>query len=238
MAVVDLRADRAQQAAKEICLAGGQAVGFRCDVGQEEDVRSCIEKTVKKFGTLSIIVNNAGVVYVRKLHESSEQEWDRLMAVNIKSIFFSLKHGLRHLSNIRRSWIVNIGSISSFVGQANTPAYTTSKHAVLGLTRSIALDYARYGVRCNCVCPGITETPMLREHLEMTTDPQGALSARLRRVAMGVALSPEHIARAVLYLSCDDSFGVTGTSLTIDCGYLAAAEWDAGGYASLVGHSA
>ena len=96
--------------------------------------------------------------------------------------------------------MVNVGSISSFVGQAATPAYTASKAAVLGLSRSIALDYAAVGLRCNCVCPGITDTPMLREHLNKTPDPEATLADRLRRVPMRSALTPEDIARAVLYL--------------------------------------
>jgi NAD(P)-dependent dehydrogenase (short-subunit alcohol dehydrogenase family) len=96
---------------------------------------------------------------------------------------------------------------------------------VLGLSRSIALDYAALGLRCNCVCPGITDTPMLREHLNKTPDPKATLSKRVRRVPLGAALKPMEIARAVLYLSCEDSAGVTGTSLVVDGGYLAAAEW-------------
>src|SRR5205814_7343571 len=125
-----------------------------------------------------------------------------------KSIFFSVKHGLPYLRRNRRSYVVNVGSISSFVGQAGTPAYTASKAAVLGLSRSIALDYAALGLRCNCVCPGITDTPMLREHLEATGDPAAALAKRLHRVPLGRAIAPEDVARSVLYLSCEDSAGV------------------------------
>jgi NAD(P)-dependent dehydrogenase (short-subunit alcohol dehydrogenase family) len=99
----------------------------------------------------------------------------------------------------------------------------------MGLTRSIALDYAADGIRCNCVCPGITETPMLWEHLNVRPDPRAALNERLRRVAMGVSLSPRDVARAILYFSTEDSVGVTGTSVTVDCGYLAAAEWECTG---------
>jgi NAD(P)-dependent dehydrogenase (short-subunit alcohol dehydrogenase family) len=98
---------------------------------------------------------------------------------------------------------------------------------VLSLTRSIALDYAALGLRCNCVCPGITDTPMLREHLDRTGDADGALRARVRRVPLHRALDPADIARTIVYLSCEDSAGVTGTSIVVDGGYLAAAEWDA-----------
>jgi NAD(P)-dependent dehydrogenase (short-subunit alcohol dehydrogenase family) len=175
---------------------------------------------------LQVIVNCAGIVHGRPLHEYAAEDWDRLMAVNVRGIFFSFKHALVHLRRNRCSAIVNVGSISSFVGQAGTPAYTASKFAVLGLSRSIALDYAADGVRCNCVCPGITDTPLLRHHLQAAPDPAAALASRLHRVPIGRVLTPDDIARAVLYLSCDDSAGVTGTSLIVDGGYLAAAEWE------------
>jgi NAD(P)-dependent dehydrogenase (short-subunit alcohol dehydrogenase family) len=160
------------------------------------------------------------------LHECSDEDWDFVMAVNVKSIFHSLKYALPHLRRNKRSYIVNNGSISSFVGQGATPIYTASKGAVLQLTRSIALDYAQDGIRCNCVCPGITDTPMLREHLDKTPDPAETLRQRLRRVPLGVALTPDDVARSILYFSCEDSAGITGTSLIVDAGYLAAAEWD------------
>src|SRR6266850_1757105 len=110
-----------------------------------------------------------------------------------------------------------------------TPVYTTSKHAIMGLTKSIALDYAADGIRCNCVCPGITDTPMLREHLDSQPDPEAALATRLSRVPMGVPLTPHDVAKTILFLSCDDSCGITGTTLVIDAGYLTAAEWDTQG---------
>jgi len=116
--------------------------------------------------------------------------------------------------------------VGSFISQPSTPAYIASKGAVLQLSKSIALDYAADGLRCNCVCPGITDTPMLRFHLSKAPDPEAALAGRLRRVPTGVSLSSHDIAKAVLYLSCEDSSGVTGTSLLIDGGYLAAAEWE------------
>jgi NAD(P)-dependent dehydrogenase (short-subunit alcohol dehydrogenase family) len=222
VALVDIDAHRGR-------VADGEATIFlQADVSNEQQVRDSLAKTIARFGGLNIIVNCAGVVHVKLVHEYDESEWDRLMGVNLKGIFFSVKHGLPYLKRHARSYVVNVGSISSFVGQAATPAYTASKAAVLGLSRSIALDYAALGVRCNCVCPGITDTPMLREHLNKTADPEATLANRLRRVPMRVPLLPEDIAKAILYLSCEDSVGVTGTSLVVDGGYLAAAEWDAG----------
>jgi NAD(P)-dependent dehydrogenase (short-subunit alcohol dehydrogenase family) len=207
---------------------GGNALFVRVDVAVEEQVRSSIAEAAARFGGLNILVNCAGLVHVGLLHECHEADWDRLMGVNLKGIFFAVKHALPYLTRHPRSYVVNVGSVSSFVGQARTPAYTASKAAVLGLSRSIALDYAALGVRCNCVCPGITDTPMLREHLNRTPDPEATLAGRLRRVPLRTVLTPGEVARSVLYLSCDDSAGVTGTSLVVDGGYLAAAEWDAG----------
>jgi NAD(P)-dependent dehydrogenase (short-subunit alcohol dehydrogenase family) len=212
--------------ADQINGSGGRALFVEVDVTRESQVQASIERAVAQFGGLHILVNNAGVVHVKKLHDYSEQEWDHLMAVNVKSMFFAVKHGLKHLRANPRSYIVNVGSISSFVGQASTPAYTASKGAVLLLSQSIALDYAADGVRCNCICPGITDTPMLREHLNATSDPEGTLATRLRRVPLRRGMKPEDIAKAILYLSCEDSSGVTGTSLVVDGGYLAAAEWE------------
>ncbi len=230
VAVIDIQTERGQRVVEEIAGQGGQAIFLKCDVTHEEQVRVSIEQTTAHFGGLQIVVNSAGIVHVGPLHEYTEPEWDYLMGVNLKSIFFSLKHSLAYLRQNRRSYMVNIASVSGFIGQANTPAYITSKHAVLGLSRSIALDYAAAGLRCNCICPGITDTPMLRSHLNTTPDPEATLANRLRRVPLGIALQPLDIARSALYLACEDSAGVTGASLVIDGGYTAAAEWETGGH--------
>jgi NAD(P)-dependent dehydrogenase (short-subunit alcohol dehydrogenase family) len=226
VALADRRAAEIESLREAI---GERAIAVPTDVSVEDQVRRSLAQTVEHFGGLNILVNCAGIVHVALLHEYDEAEWDRLMAINVKAIYLAVKHALVYLRRSSRSYVVNIGSISSFVGQAGTPAYTASKAAVLGLSRSIALDYAALGLRCNCVCPGITDTPMLREHLNNTPDPEATLAARVRRVPMGGALSPVDVAKAALYLSCEDSAGITGTSLVVDGGYLAAAEWDTRG---------
>jgi NAD(P)-dependent dehydrogenase (short-subunit alcohol dehydrogenase family) len=225
VAIADVDGDRGPRLEAAIRTSGGDAIFSECDIVREDDVRESIEQTAARFCGLQIVVNCAGVAHVKRLHAYSAAEWDQLMAVNVRGIFFSIKHALKHLQANSQSYMVNVGSISSFVGQADTPAYTASKGAVLSLSRSIALDYAADGLRCNCICPGITDTPMLRQHLHAAKDPAGTLAARLARVPLGRALSPHDIARNILYLSCEDSAGVTGTSLVVDGGYLATAEW-------------
>ena len=229
VAVVGRRLEQGRAIADKISNAGGSAVAIACDVREPDQIRESIEQTVQAFGALHSIINNAGMVQVKPLEKCTEQDWDLVMSVNVRSMFLATKYALPHLRKNKRSYIVNVGSISSHVGQEGTPVYTTSKHAVMGLTRSIALDYAVDGVRCNCVCPGITDTPMLREHLDAMPDPDATLSGRLQRVAMGVTLTPADVAKSILFLSSEDSSGTTGTSLIVDCGYLAAAEWHATG---------
>jgi NAD(P)-dependent dehydrogenase (short-subunit alcohol dehydrogenase family) len=228
VAVVDVQQERGETVVARIERAGGHARFHRCDVTKEDQVRASLAQTVEEFGGVQILVNCAGVAHVGPLDEYSEADWDLLMGVNVKAIFFAVKHGIPHLRANNRSYIVNIGSVGSFIGQGLTPAYIASKHAVLGLSRNIAVDYAADGVRCNCICPGITDTPMLRFHLSTTPDPEATLAARLKRVPTGMIISPDEIARAVLYLSCEDSAGVTGTSLVVDGGYITPAEWETG----------
>jgi len=224
--VADVRDKDGEQLVNRINSAGGKAIYSLCNVASSDQVSNSIESTVAKFGALNIVVNCAGIVHVGLLHDYASDDWDQLMGVNVKGIFFALKHAFPHFQKNDRSYMVNVGSISSHVGQRSTPAYTTSKGAVLSLTQSIALDYAAIGLRCNCVNPGITDTPMLRQHLNTTPNPDETLQQRVRRVPMNRAMQPDEIARTILYLSCEDSAGVNGTSIVFDGGYLAAAEWD------------
>ena len=224
--IADVQSDLAHQTAREIHDNDGTCHVDVCDIRDEQQVALSIETTANELGPPQSLINCAGIFHVCPLHEYSSADWDSLMGVNLKSVFFSFKFGWPHLRTHRRSYMVNVGSIGSFTGQELTPSYNTSKAAVLQLTRGIALDYAAKGLRCNCVCPGITDTPMLQHHLSKICDGEGILQKRLRRVPMGVIMTPEMMARAILYLCCEDSAGVTGTSLVVDGGYLAASEWE------------
>ena len=230
VAITGRNAADGRAVADRINQNGGEALFFACDMTIESEVKNSIDKTAEAFGKLDILVNNAGMVDIKMLHEYTREEWDRVFDTNVTSMFLAFKHAFSHLSANPKSYVVNVGSISSFVGQDCTPAYTASKGAVLQLSRSIGLDYARYGIRSNCICPGITDTPMLHQHLDTNPDPEAHLAQRLRRVPSGAILTPLDVAKSILYFSCEDSAGITATSLTVDGGYLAAAEWDCGIY--------
>ena len=226
VALIDRNQEAGALVAEEITSAGGHAHFLGCDVAVESEVADSIEAAAGRYDGLQILVNCAAIGGARLLHQMEAEEWDALMTVNVRSIFFSIKHGLTHLQRNANSYVVNIGSTSSFVAQVDTPAYTTTKGAVLLLSRSIALDYAHLGLRCNCVCPGLTDTPAISAYYSKVPGGKEILAERIRRVPLGRMILPEEVARAVLFLSCEDSSGITGTTLTVDGGYTSAAEWN------------
>lgn len=198
---------------------------YRVDVGAETEMRATMATISARFRKVDHLVNNAGIVMVKTVEESSGEDWDRVMDVNVKSMFLAVKYLLPALRLAAQPTIVNMGSVSGMVAQRGTPAYVAAKGAVVMLSKALALDLAEEGIRVNCVCPGITDTPMLRLHANTTADPERTLKERCERVPLTRMLSPREIADAVLYLSGDGSSGITGTSLVVDAGYTAAAEW-------------
>ena len=222
---IDCNADLGERAATSIRQRGGNCDLCVADLESEEEIRNACARILETTPTIDHVVNAAGIVIVKGIEESTVADWDRVMNVNVRSMFLMTKYLLPALKRAEAGTIVNIGSVSSFVAQANTPAYVASKGAVAMLSKSLCLDLAKYGIRVNCVCPGITDTPMFRYHINQTHSPEQALRKRIDRVPLSRALSPEEIADSVLYLSGRESSGVTGATLLVDAGYLAAAEW-------------
>lgn len=223
--IADINAAAGEAAAAELAERRTPSLYVSCDVTREEEVHSLIDATLARFGRLDIVVNNAGVVAVQTVEESSVADWDQVMAVNVRSIFLTTKHALPHLRAAGGGAILNVASVSSFVGQQETPAYCASKGAVLMLTKALALDYGRARIRVNCLCPGITDTPMLRYHARHADDPDAHLRQRLQRVPSGEMLYPVEMGQAAVFLCSDAANGITGTSLVVDGGYTACAEF-------------
>jgi NAD(P)-dependent dehydrogenase (short-subunit alcohol dehydrogenase family) len=222
---VDVNAPGGTETAALAKQQGNDIVFERADVTEEGQVKEVIDRTVARWGRLDILFNNAGIVLVKSIEETTEAEWDHLMAVNLKAVFFGCKHAIPHMRR-HGGTILNTGSIGSFIGQLGTPAYIASKGAVALFTKSLALDYGRDGIRVNCICPGITDTPMLREHMGHGEQGERNIRERLSRVPLGKILDPNDVARAALYLVSDDSVGITGITHIVDGGLLAAAEYN------------
>jgi len=224
--VVDRDEGNGQATAAAIGAQGDTALFCKADVSSEAEVKQAVETAIARWGRLDILFNNAGIVLVKSIEEMTGEEWDRVMNVNVKAAFLAVKYAAPHMRRGGGGAILNTGSIASFTGQLGTPVYSASKGAIALLTKSLALDLGRDHIRVNCICPGITDTPMLREHLGHGAEGEARIRARLSRVPTGAILSPEDVARAALYLVSDDSIGITGVLHVVDGGMLAAAEYD------------
>ena len=223
---VDIDKGHGEETAAMIAALGGEAFFAHADVSNEADCKLFVQQALALWGRIDILFNNAGVVLVKPLEEMSGDEWDRVMSINVKAAFLAIKHVVPHMRRGGGGVILNTGSIASFTGQLNTPVYSASKGAIALLTKSLALDYGRDRIRVNCICPGITDTPMLREHLGHGAEGEERIRTRLSRVPSGEILSPEDVARAALYLVSDDSIGVTGVLHVVDGGLIAASEYN------------
>jgi NAD(P)-dependent dehydrogenase (short-subunit alcohol dehydrogenase family) len=207
---------------------GGDCAFHHVDISDESAIISAINQIQSRFQSVDHVVNCAGITVVKKIEECTAQDWDYVLNVNLRSVFLIAKYVLSLLRSSQHPTIVNVASVSSMVAQIGTAAYVASKGGVLMLSKALALDLAEEGIRVNCVCPGITDTPMFRFHMSMESNPIEATQERISRVPLGRALLPREIADAILYLSSDQSSGITGTSLVVDAGYTATAEWSRG----------
>lgn len=223
--VADLKVPEGRETVDMIAREGGEAAFRRTDVASEEDARAAVSQAAEAWGRIDILVNNAGINLVKFAEDTTVEEWDRVMAVNVRSMFLFVKHTVPHMRRAGGGSIVNVGSIGSFTGQFKTPAYNASKGAVLLFTKCLALDYGRDCIRVNCVCPGITDTPMLREHFDKLPNAEEVIRQRADRVPLNRFLQPEDVGNAIVYLASDDASGVTGTAHVVDGGILAGCEY-------------
>ncbi len=219
--LADIDAEAAERVAEAIRDGGGRAVAVGCDVASTADVKRAVDTAVEAFGGLEIVVNCAGVIRRASVVETTEEEWDRVMAVNIGSVFLTGKHAVPVMAARGGGSIINIGSGWGLKGGPDAASYCASKGAVVNLTRAMAIDHGPQGIRVNCICPGDTDTPMLRsEARQLGLDEAAFLEASadrpLKRLGTG-----EDIARAVCYFASDDSAWVTGATLVVDGGGLA-----------------
>jgi NAD(P)-dependent dehydrogenase (short-subunit alcohol dehydrogenase family) len=192
------------------------------DVLDESLVRTTVEDAVKAFGRVDILVTAAGISLGKPALDTTLDDWSSVMAVNVTGTFLWIRECLRPMTAQASGAIVTIASQLAQAGGRGNAAYVASKGAVVALTKSVALDYADQGIRCNAVLPGATETPMLRRSFGRQADPQAARERSRLRHAMGRFGKPEEIAAAVLYLASPDAAFVTGVALPVDGGWLAA----------------
>ena len=176
--------------------------------------------TEERLGPLDVLVNNAGIGASGTVLTTDEATWDRLIAVNLKSVFLMSRAALERMVPRRRGAIVNAGSIAGLRGILDRAAYVTTKFGVVGLTKAMAVDHVKDGIRINCVCPGTTDTPWISERLGEAADPRPAMATLVARQPMGRLGTAEEMAAAYLFLASDESSFTTGTALVVDGGFI------------------
>jgi len=220
--VADIDGDSADETVQRIKSAGHEATAVQADISMQADAEKIAKTAVDVYGTINILVNNAAVFVFGQVEQVTEEDWDRVLAVNVKGAAFCCKAVIPTMKKAGGGAIVNLGSISSVIAQPDFVPYNTTKAALLNFTRCLAMDLGTHNIRVNIVCPGVTQTHALDvviANLKLSPDEaqkQFGDSAFLKRFAQ-----PHEIAQGILFLASDDASFVTGTSLFVDGGYTA-----------------
>lgn len=217
VAIADLSEERGQETVKQIKKQDGEAIFIKTNVSKSGDINKMVETCLNHFGRIDILVNNAGIYEACNLHEMSEQDWEKIIDVNLKGVFLSSKRVIPEMLKQNKGKIINIASIAGLVGFAQSSAYCASKGGIIALTREMALEYAPKKINVNCLAPGIIKTAMTKD---MLADPSTKkfLESSTLYPRLG---EPEDIAQAAVYLASDESDFVNGEVLVVDGGWLA-----------------
>jgi len=198
---------------------GGDAIFVKCDVSKKAEVKALIKKTIDTFGRLDFAFNNAGIEGTSAtVQECSEENWDKTIGVNLKGIWLCMKYEIPEMLKTGKGAIVNCASVAGLVGFHGLPAYVASKHGVIGLTKTAALEYAKLGIRVNVVCPGVIQTPMIDR---LTGKKKETIEQFIDLEPVGRFGEPEEIANAVVWLCLDEASFVTGLAMPVDGGFVA-----------------
>lgn len=221
--VADLQTEEGQGTVGLVKEAGGDGIFVKTDVSRSDDVREMVEKTIKMYGRLDFAFNNAGISQPPKaLADQPEELFEKVVGVNLKGVWLCMKYEIPYmLKNTTGGAIVNTSSVAGLVGFAGVQIYSASKHAVIGLTKSAALEYAKSGIRINAVAPGVIHTKMIEDFIHMAGDDPKLIDSIRAAHPMGRDGKPDEVANAAVWLCSDKASFVTGTVLTIDGGYTA-----------------
>jgi NAD(P)-dependent dehydrogenase (short-subunit alcohol dehydrogenase family) len=221
VSMVDLNEEAGQEVAREISSGGGRAIFERANVSCAADCRHVVERSVREFGTIHVLFNNAGTIKRASVVEISEPDWDGVIEVNVKSVFLMCREVIPIMVLAGGGSIINTASGWGLAGGARAAAYCASKGAVVLMTKAMAIDHGRQNIRVNCVCPGDTDTAMLRSEARQLGEPEDKFLSESAQRPLGRVGKPDEIARAALYLASEASSFVTGAALVVDGGGLA-----------------
>lgn len=220
VAVMDRDEEHGRELVERLRKDGREVSFFACDVGELEGVRMAMDGAAQRYGALHVLVHSAGIQRYGDAGATSVEVWHEVQRVHVDGCFHAVRYAVPHFLKAGGGSVVIVGSVQSVAAVANSAAYVTAKHALLGLTRSVALDYARHGIRANCVMPGAIDTPMLRWAASLSDDPEAVLEGCRKGNPLGRIGTPEEIARAIAFLASDWASFVTGAALAVDGGML------------------
>ncbi len=221
VALAGRRREPLEGTARGIREAGAEALAVTCDVTQATQVEQAIAATVSRFGRLDALVNNAGALLVAGAAETSEEEWDRVMDVNLKGPFLVSREAVGQMRRNGGGTIVNIGSVLGLVAMPKRAAYAASKGGLVLLTKAMALDHAAEGIRVNCICPSIVDTELVQGLFSTQANPEAARRARAQAIPLGRFGQPMDVAQLAVFLASDESAWITGVAIPVDGGLTA-----------------
>lgn len=213
----DVDQEKGLEVVEAIKRAGGEAIFVKADVSETSDVKRLVKKALA-YGRIDVLFNNAGVELVKKLKDTTEEDWDRIIKINLKSVFLCCNYVIPEMIKRGGGVIINNASVAGLVGSFSS-AYSASKGAIIALTKTLAVELAPDNIRVNCICPGAIETPMLRRVLQKQGDSKQIRAERIKSYPMGRFGRPEEVAQTALFLSCDESSFMTGTVVVVDGGF-------------------
>lgn len=221
VAVLGRRREPLDEVVSEVAKAGGQAIAVTADVTRSLDAQRAVEDTEKAFAYVNVLVNNAGALSVSTVESVTEEEWDRVLATNLKGPFLMSRAALPAMRRAGGGSIINIGSVLGLVAMRDRAAYCASKGGLALLTKAMALDHAKEGIRVNCICPAIVETDLVRDLFSKTEEGRQARDARMATLPLGRFGRPNDLAGLAVFLASDESSWMTGTAIPVDGGLTA-----------------
>ena len=222
--VADWNEEAGKKTVEKIGRSGGDAFFVKCDVSNEEQVKGMIQATIAKYGRINLLVNNAGIGVYKTVLDTTSEEWDRCLAVNLKGVFLCSKYAIPEIKAAGGGAIVNIASVHSYQNVGGTAPYAASKAGVVALTRVMAIDHGRDKIRVNAICPGWIYTPLIQGIFAHSSDPEKAKREVERRQILGRLGTPEEVGEAAAFLASDEASYITGASLMVDNGMTAQLE--------------
>lgn len=218
--VADINLGGARETVARIGSAGGTALAIQADVASPDSVQRLVQETLTRFGAVHVLLNNAAIQINKTVEDTEVDEWNREIAVNLGGVFLCSKYFLPHLRQTKGN-IINMSSVNGYFVEPMCAGYCATKAAIIGLTKAMAIDHGKEGIRVNCICPGYIDTGLAEGYFEAQSDPQAARAAAGRLHALWRIGHPEEVARAAVFLASDNASFVSGAAFTVDGGFSA-----------------